>query len=379
MYGGIVKKLYICILINDYKKNKKMNFSESNKLKIVKEYFKLDISVTNGKVKNQNRPYVTVKCDCGHETDMRLANLNYVFKDKKYTCKSCSLKVPRLSMIGNTYNQKYAYNTDFFKTLTDDSAYILGLLYTDGNLSRPEVNYDYAFKITLHSDDAYLLQKIGLILKGSDKLIRCKIKNRVDIHCNNKEMYQDLISWGLYPNKTATLKVDERLKNNIHFWRGCIDGDGCLCIDKNKQFSMSICGTADICNSFKDFCAQYVSSKASLERRNYVTSFDFSNYTITGKKAQAMYEVLYANTEDKLRLERKFEKGLEYNQYKIDKENSREYLNPDMINYLVKVDSTYYVSTSLDKFKKRHGEFEIVQEFNNCRPAYKKRDRLNRL
>jgi hypothetical protein len=89
---------------------------------IDKKYGKL--TVLSFEIKNK-QTFCKSKCDCG-------AIKEFVFQSvKSGLTNSCGC------IRKNRNNgSKYYYNENFFDKITDDSAYILGLIYTDGNLSK---------------------------------------------------------------------------------------------------------------------------------------------------------------------------------------------------------------------------------------------------
>lgn len=105
-------------------------------------------------------------------------------------------------------------------------AYAVGLIATDGNLSKngrcieitsKDIEQIENFKKCLNIDN-----KIGWKTSGySDKLYP-------RIQYPNVQFYRWLVSIGLTPNKTKTiesLKIPDRYF--FDFLRGCLDGDGC--------------------------------------------------------------------------------------------------------------------------------------------------------
>lgn len=230
------------------------------------------------------------KCDCGVEKVIRF---DQVARNNAGT-KSCGCLNKEVlksnHLVTGRYQYKYTYNEDFFKTLTFESAYILGYLYSDGCLG----TNSNCVQIT--STDKDILEKMALLIKNSDRLgvTLSKGNNSTYYHLNitNKVIYNSLLTWGLYPNKSLTLTVDQRLKFNKDFWRGMIDGDG-SCILNDKNFYISICGTKSICEDFLEFCNTIIPVNIKISI-NSKSGLNFA-IRIIGNKAKIIHQFIYEN------------------------------------------------------------------------------------
>jgi len=248
-----------------------------------------------------------VKCDCGNRKEV---NIHNVFNNNTKSC-GCLHKTLLLDQI---YSKKYNYNEDFFENLNEDSFYVLGLLYTDGNISK-ELGKG---SIALKENDIDILKKISLLVKNDDKLIYISGKPGTGLFNNyysnpqykfyfcNKKIYKDLINLGLCTNKTKILKVDEKLKDSLHFWRGVMDGDGSVRIKTYKtgkrSLTISMCSASlSFINSFRDFCYKNTETKVKIHK---LKSRDFYVFSMTGKDATDIFKLLYDNNSN-LYLERK--------------------------------------------------------------------------
>ena len=252
-----------------------------------------------------DRWWYNLECDCGKEFGMRQANYNYQLKNGKTI--SCGCKSQRFG--DGTHKTKYAYNKDYFKELTPDSAYILGLLLTDGNMTKNTGDKTRnEIRLTLHSDDKYMLETISGLIKNDTTVFKKTDSNCYNLVINQKDIYQDLLNWGLYPNKSSTITPHKDLLNSRDFWRGCVDGDGSLGV-YNNSFTLSMCGTKGMVDSFANYCNNLLDEEVmhpKLVKGDY--SFDFYQMAIAGKKAKVIFNHLYEPT-DNLYLKRKYEIG----------------------------------------------------------------------
>ncbi len=165
---------------------------------------------------------------------------------KAITERAKLLKIQRDYDIVRKQCHHYTINEDFFKVWSDDMAYILGLIWTDGCI----LDNDYCVDITQHVKDKYILEKINTLI-GSNRPIR-RDRNTSVFAINNKIIYEDLLSLGLIQRKSKTVDVPINLPSNHipSFIRGVMDGDGSVntkakrmrICTASKKFADGICG-----------------------------------------------------------------------------------------------------------------------------------------
>lgn len=133
---------------------------------------------------------------------------------------------------------KYTYNSDFFHSINDEkTAYWLGFIAADGCVFEKEDGY--RLKIGLQEKDMSHLEKFcadlesNLSVKTQAVKVNGKAYGTSSVQVNSTKLCRDLISHGIHPQKTFTLKMPS-IPNNLmrHYIRGFIDGDGCYYINK---------------------------------------------------------------------------------------------------------------------------------------------------
>jgi hypothetical protein len=112
-------------------------------------------------------------------------------------------------------------------------AYVIGIIATDGNLSKDERH------IVITSKDKKLLQDIksSLFLSSAvGKRITNKERYYYVLQIGDRHFYQFLESIGLTQNKSKTIgKIEIPKKYFSHFLRGCVDGDGNIDVFIHKE------------------------------------------------------------------------------------------------------------------------------------------------
>lgn len=137
-------------------------------------------------------------------------------------------------------NAKYI-NKDVFKELNPDSAYLLGYIFTDGDLL---LNMDTGkYFLRIYSKHKYMIENVKEILSSEAKIqFRNKQKykdiNQSEIyfiHIGNQEIIDDLMDYGLVLKKNKEVKFPKIPENLIsHFLRGVWSGSGNISINQNN-------------------------------------------------------------------------------------------------------------------------------------------------
>lgn len=217
--------------------------------------------------------------------------------------------------------RKYWINEEYFQNIdTPDKAYILGLLYADGNANKRFSQ----ITLKLQEKDKHILEEINQLLEHAKPLIfdkKCKNthQNKYILKITNKVMYKDLIKYGVIPNKTFKLTFPTWLKDELisHFVRGYFDGDGCLYLNKKtKAVAWEIMGTSQFCLILSEFLCQKMNVKSNISHdrrcRSGIDRLRVRNYPGIKKICTWMYN------NSTLHLERKYNKFLQIKEIKND-------------------------------------------------------------
>lgn len=192
----------------------------------------------------------------------------------------------------------YTVNEHAFDTLTDEAAYWAGMLITDGCITNSKRRQP-ALCLELQSNDRAHLSKF-LTFLGSNQPVRDYTRNKrgkqlfssvMSIH--SRILAQKLTEYGIVPRKTFKAYAVSVLETNVHFWRGCIDGDGSLHIKSSSKNSQCVpviylCGTKQLVTQFLSFISQQISTTVSI-----TTDKNIWRITFTGKVAEKVISLLY--------------------------------------------------------------------------------------
>jgi hypothetical protein len=207
----------------------------------------------------------------------------------------------RLGKKIRAFTPKYKLNEDVFDKITDKSAYWLGFLMADGCCSKRGTTYQVSLELSIK--DYKHVEKFQNFL-GTEKKI-CIITHKTGYNAgrknalltiSSKKLYNKLGYFGIKPRKTFTAKPHPSVINNVHFWRGMIDGDGCISMVNTKSIRgtpryieiINLCGSKNCCKAFKSFCCRIVATKANLHKKDKIWQF-----ALQAKKACAIISALY--------------------------------------------------------------------------------------
>lgn len=182
-----------------------------------------------------------------------------------------------------------------FDELNEESLYWIGFLYADGHITKER---GYSIELGLKKEDKEHIQKFKNFLKCSNSVKEAK--NSFRIRIGSQKIHEKLKEFGFDNNKSFTAKPHELLKNSRDFWRGLVDGDGC--IGKYKQETINLAGTFETIKEFISFCKSNKQPSKASGKELYQVSF-------YSKEAKQIADILYKDS--KVHLERKYQKYLE--------------------------------------------------------------------
>lgn len=208
---------------------------------------------------------------------------------------------------------KYHYNTDFFKVWSPEMAWVLGLMFSDGCVSRTNKN---SWSCTLHSIDDTMLLNVAQIIGTDAPLFKSKTKSTFSLSVGNTLAGNDLIALGCTPKKSRTMKFpDVPTKYASHFVRGLWDGDGCIFERTRKRKGRTKAYheiTLSYVSGSKEFVktlAAVISHQTGIVARMKERKAQYSPYYVISyyhRNSLKLLPWLYGGSTEKTRLARKY-------------------------------------------------------------------------
>jgi intein-encoded DNA endonuclease-like protein len=179
---------------------------------------------------------------CTKPTVHNLMKKQYIQRRKRSTARVLAIKKNKFDRF------KYDdIDDDFFGQWTPKMAWVLGLLFTDGNVQRTKS----ALRVSITSMDYELLDNIKYLL-GSTREIKKKPQSYdksifiYSFEFYREKMRDDLHTLGLLERKSLNMQFPEIPESCIrHFIRGCWDGDGSVFLSDGKLRASYVCGSLE--------------------------------------------------------------------------------------------------------------------------------------
>lgn len=253
-------------------------------------------------------------CECGspRETAVHYGCSTNTFKIAMRAAGKDMANIPRKSRGEGRHhangtrhgNRRYEFNEAAFDTITEESAYWVGFLMADGFVcqrKRSPHSIECMVGLTLSTRDEDHIRKF-LDFLGSDRPIgHASAKNHsgsTSDLCHtailSKRLVEALSRYGVVPNKTYTAKVF-LLEMDRHFWRGVIDGDGCIHTRKNGNPTLNLTGSRPLLTQFRDFvhahapgCKMNLAGDRRMDDR-------IASFYITKRFSVKILELLYGD------------------------------------------------------------------------------------
>jgi hypothetical protein len=156
---------------------------------------------------------------------------------------------------------RYFYNENAFNDNTEECYYFLGFIFADGCLQN---NGEICININVKDEE--ILNKFKKYLQIEKPLSYYKKTNSCRLSFGNKRIVKNLMSFGLTPRKSLTIKFPNNIPQNMirHFMRGYFDGDGCVSIKKGintLSLRINLVGTYEFLTILQDHLIQSLGIK----------------------------------------------------------------------------------------------------------------------
>jgi len=156
---------------------------------------------------------------------------------------------------GKRARGKRLKDTNIFEKLNQNSSYILGLIWSDGNLYANYSNNYIREYLTIASTDYAEIEKVRKLITPKKKLYKEKsfgggvvpikqYKDKYMVKSCDTDIISSLKSYGLRPAKSKSLDWPQNLDISLisDFIRGYFDGDGCVYLSTpNKGSNTYLC------------------------------------------------------------------------------------------------------------------------------------------
>ncbi len=203
-------------------------------------------------------------------------------------------------------HKKHTVNEKFFNKWSENCAYVLGYIFSDGNIAwNPSKGYQ-SLTITASEKDKDHLENVRKILSSTKPLLYGKSTNSFRMIVCNQKICIKLMKFGVVPRKSLIVKFPNIPQIYVrHFIRGVVDGDGMVRYVNRKRSPYFEIRIASGSPKFLRKLARVVNrdiSVASKVRRIGGNTFEV-NYTC--RRGEKLADWLYKDSN--IFLKRKFD------------------------------------------------------------------------
>lgn len=176
----------------------------------------------------------------------------------------------------------------FSEPLSVEARYWIGFLLADGCIADSE-SYPRVC-LSLKFTDSEHVKRFARFVHISEESIKCDAVRKgygARLRFIGRELIPQLAKYGVVPRKSLIASVHPDLANDRDFWRGLIDGDGC--VGKNAGYNcVRLCGSLRVVESFRELCFARTGIRPAL-----TPSPPIFCTGLTGFKATKLLEWLY--------------------------------------------------------------------------------------
>lgn len=223
----------------------------------------------------------------------------------------------------NLSRRIYIYNKQFLSNISGDISWVLGLLVSDGFVSKSNFSGYFGLSLSEKDKDAIfkvrkILEYTGPVLKGKtflkhkdiEKVFRFRL-----LHIHDINMVKKLAAIGIKKNKTLNEKFlkciaeTENEEKISSFIRGIYDGDGSLLYDKKRNsMCFQIVGTLELLCEIQKYLISYCHVNKTVLTRNISGKNHYALRYRGNIQTVRILEWIYKYSNPSNRMDRKFNK-----------------------------------------------------------------------
>lgn len=206
-------------------------------------------------------------------------------------------KYPKAKLNNPNANERF-----FEKIDSEEKAYFLGLLISDGNVFKDNTGRQASISITLDLNDEYILQKFKEVLNVNTSISKDG-RGCGQIAIRSNLMANDLKQYGVVPRKsyiTYLPKINDIYMS--HLIRGILDGDGSILAKlspkqngRNRYLhSISFCGSHQLMEDIAEYLYNNLQLKQPIQVYDYqdknLSDIHIQNYEDMKKVGDWLYK-----------------------------------------------------------------------------------------
>jgi len=187
-----------------------------------------------------------------------------------------------------------ALDESAFDIITEQSAYWVGFLMADGSITLQK-GRSFQIKMSTSPKDRAHIYSFKHFLASEHKVFSTQVtaagkrytRFQFAVHSDRLAAALSKFGVGLRKSHRANVKL---LENNLAFWRGVVDGDGCLGIRPDGRPRLMLVGSKPLMHQFLTFTLSICDHGVHVRPHKSIFSVSF-----LGRYAKAIVTHLYAD------------------------------------------------------------------------------------
>lgn len=210
---------------------------------------------------------------------------------------------------GKLPQEFFDINENFFAKWSPEMAYVLGLIITDGCISKTGT-------VSLCLNDRDLIEQVKKVMGSEHKITISKHqKGLYSFHFAREKLVEDLHKFGIFPRKSLTVRFPDIPQDFLtHFIRGVFDGDGSVFFDKRRPNSplrsKFVSSSEDFIQSLENNLKLLGMPKRTIYKQKTKNGWSYM-FIYDHKDSKKLFSILYNNAQNGIFLGRKFNRFLE--------------------------------------------------------------------
>lgn len=188
--------------------------------------------------------------------------------------------------------RKYAVDEHVFDDIdTEEKAYWLGFITGDGNISQNHLI------LHLAECDKEQLEKFKRFMKSEHPISLCSTAAagkqhrscRIDICC--KYLVESLFKHGITKQKSLTVKICPSVPPQYmaDYFRGLVDADGWICLDKRSRWRIGLCGNKNVVHGFSNWIKSFLITRTGVKPQGKIFRVVYYSNILTPTIISALY------------------------------------------------------------------------------------------
>jgi hypothetical protein len=205
-------------------------------------------------------------------------------------------------------SRKYHHDETAFSNPTAEGRYWIGFLMADGSVTGNQLD------VRLGKQDGDHLLKLKKFLVAENPVregtSRCCGRKYpfAGFSVRSQRLVDDLSRYGVVPNKSLTARAS-LLESDRDFWRGVVDGDGCLAVNGKGRPIFIFYGSQTLTDQFASFAKNIIPDCRAIPRPH----LGIYQFRLNGCQAAKLAGVLYSDAV--VALDRKTAKAESWKEY----------------------------------------------------------------